>query len=173
MVRRISSLLMVSLLAACGAEDVPAVVDEAPTQVEALQPTGLVDDLQLEIEDAPHRSFRPQPSLRAGLPVVTAHSLDVPDGTRVEFMLGVVGCGMMVVARDTVVVQGGRFEIPFDPASADGFENVSLYFRVVPAENAVCDETAQVMEATVSLPGSVDLSQAQQTYGGCWLFERP
>lgn len=175
MTRRISSLLLMVLVAGCGREDVPGVSEQplAPAQPAAMQPTGLVDDLQFEVVEAPLPTFRSQSSLRAGQPVVSAHSLAVADGTQVQFMLGVVGCGMMVVAQGTASVQGGSFEIPFDPAAADGFTTVSLYFRVVNDESPACDETAQVLEASVALPGTVDLSQAQQTYGGCWLFGSP
>jgi len=170
MFRRTSSLLLMVLVAGCGREDVPAVAQQplAPAQPAVREPTGLVDDLPFEVVEA-LPTFRPQIELPAQ-PVVRAHSLAVADGTRVEFMLGVVSCGMMVFAQGTASVHGGRFEIPFDDAAANGFTTVSLYFRVVPEGGAACDETAQVLEAEVALPGSVDLSQAQQTYGGCWLF---
>jgi hypothetical protein len=171
MFRRISSLLLMVLVAGCGREDVPAVAQQplAPAQPAAREPTGLVDDLPFEVVEA-RPTFRSQSLLPAAQPEVRAHSLAVADGTQVEFMLGVVSCGMMVVAQGTASVHGGRFEIPFDDAAANGFTTVSLYFRVVPEGGAACDETAQVLEAEVALPGSVDLSQAQQTYGGCWLF---
>lgn len=171
--RHFAVLLCVSCFVGCGAEPSSLELAEAET---SLQPVAA----PAAAEEAPSQPRRPfglrardgAVSLRAQPGgVVRAHSLAVPDGTRVEFMLGLVGCGMMVVAQDTAVVQGGAFEIPYDPDDAGHFGDVSLFFRVVPADGAACDEHTQVQLApNVGLPGAADLSTAEPTYAGCWLF---
>lgn len=185
LLRSIAVSLTVLAFAACGVETVP-VADEpaqAPTQTPAplipavdVQPQkGLNQPASIAPVDNVSRLRASKLSTLAQLQpqgdVVIAHSLDVPDGTEVTFMLGMVGCGIMVVASGTVSVTNGTFEIPYDPANAFGADSMSLYFRI---GSDPCDETnPNVFEIGAPLPGSVDLSQAQVTYGGCWMFGGP
>ena len=154
-----TSLFALTLsLAACGIDPtIPAVEDEAPLVAATPAPP-----LRGEVLNAaaPLR-LRPQ------LETVHVHSLSVPDGTQVKYVLGMMGCGISIAARGTATVQGGAFEIPFDPSFGTG--DVSLFFTLA----ETCDpETSQVYEVPASLPGSVDLStMPEASFIGCWLFD--
>jgi hypothetical protein len=101
---------------------------------------------------------------------VNVHSLAVPDGTEVRYVLGMMGCGISVVAQGAATVHGGAFEIQYDPSLSEfAFGGMSLFFQI---GNEVCDpETTQVYEVPAELPGSVDLSVLpSESFAGCWLF---
>ena len=163
-----SSLLTVSLfLTACGIDPaIPAVQADplvaalplTPAQTERLVVSELTPRLQLA-------------QLTAVVDRVSVHSLAVPDGTQVRYLLGMMGCGISVVGKGTATVQGGAFEIPYDPALSEF--GVSLFFQIDQAGTGLCDpETSQVFEVAVALPTSVDLSVLpEQSFIGCWLFE--
>lgn len=114
---------------------------------------------------SPPRSEREQ--------VLTITNLKVPDGTRVHFMLGLVGCGVMELGKGMAVVQGGRFELPFDPSqSYMGDRAVDLFIKQ--DDSQTCDGNDEVLRLGEVAPvaGSVvDASGAESTTMGCWLFE--
>lgn len=171
MLRFFAVMLSLSCFVGCGADpsfEPEVAEEEAPLQPVVTEPGPSAPQLAVR---APNRPVSLR-GLQAGpTATVQVHSLAVPDGTRVEFMLGLVGCGMMVVAQDTAVVHGGAFEIAYDPENVGHFGDVSLFFRVVPEDGAACDEGTQVkMVHGVTLPGAADLSTAEPTYAGCWLF---
>lgn len=156
---RRSLLLATLFLAACGLDPaVPAVQDEAPLVAQA--PAVPLPRGELTNAAAPLR-------LRPELSTVQVHSLAAPDGAHVKYLLGMMGCGISVVASGTATVQGGAFSIPYDPARAESW--VSLYFQL----DETCDpETSQVFEVPATLPGTVDLSVLpDSSFTGCWLFE--
>ena len=161
-----TSLLAVSLVfTACGIDPAGPAVGEAPL-VAATQEVPAHAE-RLEVTQLTARS-RPE-QLQPIADTVVVHSLAAPDGTQVRYLLGLMGCGISVVARGTATVQGGSFTIPYD-ASLSPFGSVSLFFTV---GDGACDpEVTQVFEVPASLPGSVDLSTLpDQSFVGCWLFE--
>jgi hypothetical protein len=85
-----------------------------------------------------------------------------------------VGCGLYVVARGEATVQGGRFELPFDPqAAAEWLGPVSLYLSFDAHADGTCDEADTFLEVSNVTPSpglQVDASTAQATYAGCWMF---
>lgn len=179
---RIAVSLAVLVFAGCGLENetVPAAGDEqAPLQPALDAPTKKESVNEGPLRLAPVNDVSRLRASKLGTlaqlqpqgDVVIAHSLDVADGTEVTFMLGMVGCGIMVVASGTASVTNGTFEIPYDPANAFGMESMSLYYRI---GSEPCDEAnPNVWEIGAPLPGAVDLSTAQVTYGGCWMFGGP
>lgn len=172
----VSLTLFLVAFAACGVETTPVAEEQAP----------LVPAVEAPVQNTPARltptenvarlrasKLTQLTELQGPRDVVVAHSLAAPDGTQVEFMMGMVGCGIMVIASGTATVTGGTFEIPYDPASNEfGLEATTLYFRVAGA-GACDDANPNVFEAAAPLPGSADLSQAQPSYAGCWLFQNP
>lgn len=161
------SLFAVSLfLSACGIDPaVPAVQEEAIVEAtvapaERVQLTELTPRLRLVGELVP------------AMDVVSVHSLAAPDGTQVRYLLGMLGCGISVVASGTASVQGGAFEVRYDPAMA-AYGQLSLFLQIDEAGTGVCDpETSHVYEVPATLPGSVDLSTLpEQSFIGCWLFD--
>lgn len=162
-----SSLLAVALFfTGCGMDsEVPRRGDETQPltqQVPANQPASE----RLQIQQLRPR-FQPQ-QLSPALDTVSVHSLAVPDGTQVRYLLGMMGCGISVVAQGSAAVHGGAFEIPY-PAELSEFGQMSLFFQI---GNEVCDpETTQVYEVAAELPGTVDLSVLPaESFAGCWLF---
>ena len=170
-----SSLLAVAVFfTACGVDaDLPRRGDEsAPLthQEPASQPPA---SERLEIRQLqPAQQLRPNfDEVLPALDTVRVHSLNVPDGTQVRFLLGMMGCGISVVAQGAAAVHGGAFEIQYDPALSE-YGQVSLFFQL---GGGVCDpETTQVYEVAAQLPGSVDLSVLPaESFVGCWLFDGP
>ncbi|MDP1829448.1 MAG: hypothetical protein Q8L48_39645 [Archangium sp.] len=162
-----TSLLAVTLsLTACGIDPAVPAVQEAP--LAAATPTSRPGTERLEFTQLTPR-LRPVTSLQPALDVVSVHSLAAADGTEVRYLLGMMGCGISVVARGSATVQGGAFEIPYDSTLSE-FGQMSLFFQV---GGGVCDpETSQVFEVATTLPGIVDLSTLpEQSFAGCWLFE--
>lgn len=156
-----TSLLVAALsLAACGLDPAVPVVQEEPLVAQLPEAPPPVLRGELLKASAPLR-------LRPELVNVQVHSLSAPDGTRVRYLLGMMGCGIWEVARGEASVQGGAFTIPADPSAS--MEGLSLYFQL----GDTCDpETSQVFEVPASLPGSVDLSTLPaESFTGCWLFE--
>jgi hypothetical protein len=164
--RKWAVAVVVVALVGCGVGPVPAQLEEPLLRGAEGEREPVQVSLREEGPDLGRVALAP--SVRPQQSVVSAHSLAAPDGTQVEFMLGMVGCGILVVAQGTATVTGGAFEVPFDPAAAEGFQQLSLYFRVA---DGACDEQSQVFEAAAPLPGQVDLSQAQATYADCWVFQ--
>ncbi len=161
-----TSLLAVSLfLAACGIESAePALQEEAP--LVAQQPASTTE--RMEIRELTPQVRPSQLVPLAGL--INVHSLDVPDGTQVRYVLGMLGCGISVLGRGTATVQGGAFDISFEPDPAP-FGGLSLFVQFDQA--GTCDpETSTVYEVGVSESGTVDLSVLpENTFGGCWVFD--
>jgi hypothetical protein len=170
------NLLVVSLttlaLAACGVGTTPVSTDDqqALTPV-AQQPANPQLEQLRPVTPVSQAAAGPQLEQRLGAlqapsSVVLAHSLNVPDGTQVQYLLGMAGCGLWVIASGTASVTNGSFEVPFNPDETAGFEAMGLYFHT---GTGACDATTQVYGVTAPLPGSVDLSTAQPT-SGCWMF---
>lgn len=162
-----TSLLAVTLsLTACGIDPVVPAVQEEP--LVAATPVTQPGTERLEFTQLTPR-IRPVTQLQPALDLVSVHSLAAADGTEVRYLLGMMGCGISVVARGSATVQGGSFEIPYD-SSLSEFGQMSLFFQV---GGGACDpETSQVYEVATSLPGSVDLSTLpEQSFVGCWLFD--
>ena len=92
-----TSLLAVSLfLTACGVESPePAFQEEAP--LVAQQPASTAERMEIR-ELTPQ--VRPSQLVPLG-DLISVHSLDVPDGTQVRYVLGMLGCGISVVGRGT------------------------------------------------------------------------
>ncbi|MDP2270657.1 MAG: hypothetical protein Q8K32_07965 [Archangium sp.] len=159
-------LLTVSLLlTACGIESPePALQEEAPLVAQQPAPT----NERMEIRELTPQVRPSQIAPLGGL--IGVHSLDVPDGTQVRYVLGMLGCGISVVGRGTATVHGGAFDIAFEPDPAP-FGGLSLFIQFDPA--GTCDpETSTVYEVGVSESGTVDLSVLpENTFGGCWVFD--
>src|SRR3954463_16696009 len=66
---------------------------------------------------------------------LTVTHLKLTDGTRVRFMLGLVGCGVMSYGRGEAVVKNGSFELPFD---ANVERPVDLFLKVDDGTNVEC-----------------------------------
>lgn len=150
------------LLAACGVGPEsysPSTASEAP-----LTPSG-VEGATLSLAPLPLQR------LRSDQPEVLVHSLAAPDGAEVHYLLGVMSCGLFIVAQGTATVHGGTFVVPYEAAAAGNFEQVSLYFQVTaPGERCQADEP--VLEVQTALPASIDLSVVPEPgYAGCWLFD--
>ncbi|MFT3710792.1 MAG: hypothetical protein QM817_24475 [Archangium sp.] len=170
------NVLIVSVVAvalsACGVGTTPAsdgdeqaltpAQQQPQTPAERLKPTVPV----AQLGERPQVQQPRVEAVIASSSVVVAHSLAVPDGTQVQYLLGMSGCGIWVIASGTATVRNGSFEMPFNPAETAGFESVGLYFRT---GTGPCDENTQVYETAAPLPGAVDLSTAQPTTG-CWMF---
>ncbi|MFO0600645.1 MAG: hypothetical protein U0228_35380 [Myxococcaceae bacterium] len=122
---------------------------------------------------APIEQLRPETALGLRPSDSKVHfTTSLAEGTQVQFLLGELGCGIMVVAQGTATVHGGGFDVPYDPDNAQGMSSTTVFFRV--ATGATCDEASPAVFATqTSLPGVVDLDSAQPTYAGCWLFGTP
>lgn len=164
------SLLAVSLfLSACGVDPAEPAVQEAAI-LEA-QPSKAVPTERLELTELTPK-LRLEDELVPAMEVVSVHSLAVPDGTQVRYLLGMLGCGISVVASGTASAQGGAFEVPYDPGMAV-YGQLSLFLQIDEEGTGVCDpETSQVYEVQATLPGSVDLSTLpEQSFIGCWLFD--
>ena len=98
------SLLAVSLFfTACGVDPVVPAVQEVAL-VPATASTAAPARLEVS-ELTPRVHLLAQ--LRPAMDTVTVHSLATPDGTQVRYLLGLMGCGISVVARGTATVQGG------------------------------------------------------------------
>lgn len=155
-----TSLLTLTLsLAACGIDPaVPALQDEAPLVTETPAPPPLRGELVNAA--APVR-------LPLVVENVQAHSLAAADGTQVHYLIGVMGCGISVIARGAATVQGGAFAIPLPPSLEVG--EASLFFTL----GETCDaETNLVYSVGATLPGSVDLSTLPEPEPfGCWMFD--
>lgn len=168
---RTSLLIATLFLTACGIESAEPTVQVEPqpltTELPAQQQPA---EERLQITELTAR-LRPT-QLTPILDVVSVHSLAVPDGTRVRYLLGMMGCGISVVSRGTVTVQGGAFDIQYDPALSE-FGAMSLFFQIDELGTGACDpEASQVYEVAASLPGTVDLSTLPaQSFVGCWLFD--
>ena len=161
-----TSLLTVSLLlTACGIESPErALQGEAP--LVAQQPTPSTERIEI-------RELTPQLRLSQIVPpggLVGVHSLDVPDGTQVRYLLGMMGCGISVLSRGTATVHGGAFDIAFEP-DPEPFGGLSLFLQF--DDIGTCDpDTSTVYEVPVSELGTVDLSVLPEaSIGGCWVFD--
>ena len=164
---RCSLLAVVVLLSGCGIE--PAVPGVESPLVEQ-PPAAPLPTSALEVRElAPKTDLLSR--ISAPAQVVNVHSLAAADGTRVRYLLGVLGCGISVFAKGTATVQGGAFTIQYDTTPFDG--QASLFFQVDTEGTGVCEPgTTPVFEVPAELPGSVDLSvMPQQSYAGCWLFD--
>lgn len=155
-----TSLLTLTLsLAACGIEPaVPSTQDEAPLVAETPAPPPLRGEWVNAA--APVR-------LPPVVENVQVHSLAAADGTQVHYLIGVLGCGISVIARGTAIVQGGGFAISLPPSLEVG--EATLFFTL----SETCDaETNLVYSVAATLPGSVDLSTLPEPESfGCWLFD--
>ncbi len=162
-----TSLLAVSMfLTACGIEaPEPALQGEAPLVAQPPAPTPVPE--LMEIRELTPRLRPSQLAPMAGH--VSVHSLNVPDGTQVRYLLGVMSCGISVLSSGSAIVHDGAFAIAFEPDEFS-FGSPSLFIQVDGA--AACDpETTQVYEVPVSEAGTVDLSVLpESTIGGCWVF---
>ncbi len=101
---------------------------------------------------------------------LTVTKLKVPDGTRVRFMLGLVGCGVMEFGKGEAVVKNGSFELPFD---ANVERPVDLFLKVGDGKQFECDlqdEILRLADVTPTVGAIVDASAAESTSMGCWLF---
>lgn len=163
-----TSLLAVSLfLAACGIEATePALQEEASLIAQTPEPTPVPERMEI-------RELTPGLRLSQIVPLaglVSVHSLAVPDGTQVRYVLGMMGCGIWVVGRGSATVHGGAFELAFEPDPAP-FGGLSLFVQIDGA--TTCDpETSEVYEVPVSEAGGVDLSVLPENpFGGCWVFD--
>jgi hypothetical protein len=165
-----NTLLAVTLfLSACGLEAaVPAVGDEPQPLTTQLPDEAAVERPRLQALTPRLRAEHLTPVMD----VVSVHSLALADGTQVRYLLGMLGCGILVAAQGSATVQGGAFEIPYDPALAE-FGQLSLFLQFDTLGTGVCDpETSQVYEVPATLPGAVDLSVLpEQSFIGCWLFD--
>ena len=163
-----SSLLVAALfVTGCGMEAQVPRRGEEPQELTHQEPaTQQPGNERLQITQL-KPSFLPQ-NLAPVMDTVSVHSLNVPDGTEVRYVLGMMGCGISVVAQGAAAVHGGGFEIQYDPSLSE-FGQVSLFFQI---GTEVCDpETTQVYEVPAQLPGSVDLSVLpSESFAGCWLF---
>jgi hypothetical protein len=162
-----TSLLAVALcFTACGID--PAVPAMAEAPLIAAMPATAPHTERLEVTELTPR-FRPLTQLRPTTDTVVVHSLAAPDGTQVRYLLGMMGCGITVVARGTASVQGGSFTVPYE-STLSQLGEMGLYFTL---GDAACDpQTSQVFEVSTSLPGTVDLSTLpEQSFAGCWLFD--
>jgi hypothetical protein len=100
----------------------------------------------------------------------TVTNLKVPDGTRVRFLLGLVGCGVMSYGRGEAVVNNGSFELPFD---ATVERPVDLFLKVDDGHHFECDlqdEILRLSDVTPTVGAVIDASAADSTSMGCWLF---
>lgn len=104
-------------------------------------------------------------------PSLTVTHLNAPDGTRVRYLLGLVGCGTMEMGRGEAVIHNGSFELPFDPSAITHERTVQLFLKT--GDDFACDlndDVLALMEVAPT-PGSiVDVSQAESQQMGCWLF---
>lgn len=161
---RTSLLFVVLLFTGCGVERAAGAVEDPLVAAvpSAPAPTARLEPHELIAQSRALAQLRPMEE------TVQVHSLAVPDGTQVRYLLGMVGCGISVLARGTATVQGGAFVIPYDPEAAYS-PSASLYFQL----GEVCDpETSQVFEVGAQLPGAIDLSTLpEQSFAGCWLFD--
>lgn len=165
------SLLTVALFfTACGMDaELPRRGDETQPLTHQLPQQQQPASERLQIQQLTPR-LRPQ-ELTPILDVVSVHSLAAADGTQVRYLLGMLGCGVSVVASGTATVHGGAFEIQYDPALSE-YGQMSLFFQLDTLGTGVCDpETTQVYEVAAQLPGAVDLSVLPaESFAGCWLF---
>lgn len=176
---RLTALACVVLLslAACGRvddESAPA----APTPTPAEQPLAQGPAPMKEWPVA-HLVDEDSRTLLAATPSLTTSALSVngvaaADGQRVRYLLGVVSCGLFIVARGEATVQGGQFQLPFQPQSAaEWLGPVSLYLSLDANADGACDEADTFLEVSNLTPSpglQVDASGAQATYAGCWMF---
>ncbi len=166
-----TSLLVVALfITGCGMEAQVPRRGEEPQELTHQEPTNqqpASERLRIQELPAVRPSFAPQ-ELVPVMDTLSIHSMPVADGTEVRFVLGLMGCGISVVAQGSAQVRGGAFEIQYDPALSE-FGQMSLFFQI---GSEVCDpETTQVYEVPAQLPGSVDLSVLPtESFAGCWLF---
>jgi hypothetical protein len=163
-----SSLLVAALfVTGCGMEAQVPRRGEEPQELTHQEPTTQQPASErLQITQLTP-SFLPQ-QLVPLMDTLSIHSMPVADGTQVRYLLGMMGCGISVVAQGSAQVRGGAFEIQYDPALSE-FGQMSLFFQI---GSEVCDpETTQVYEVPAQLPGSVDLSVLPaESFAGCWMF---
>lgn len=116
-----------------------------------------------------------EPSLQAG-GFVDVENVAAPDGARVRYMLGVVGCGIYVVGQGEGVVQAGAFQAAFAPAAlVDWRGPVDLFLLFDGDGDGVCSEADSVLQVAGVTPapgGSIDASAAAPEYTGCWMFQQ-
>jgi hypothetical protein len=164
-----TTLLAALFLTACGMEaQLPRRAEEPQPLTHEVPHQPASERLQIQ-QLTP--SLRPQ-ELTPVMDVVSVHSLAAADGTQVRYLVGMMGCGISVVTRGIATVQGGAFEIQYDP-SLSQFGQLSLFLQLDLLGTGVCDpETSQVFEVPAQLPGSVDLSVLPaESFAGCWMFD--
>lgn len=106
---------------------------------------------------------------------LTVSNLKLPDGTRVRFMLGLVGCGVMELGKGEAEVKDGSFELPFDGSQLQWERDVDLFIKPAIHGKFECDTDDEVLilnGVTPTVGSTVDASKAEPTNMGCWLFGR-
>ncbi|MEW5741129.1 MAG: hypothetical protein AB1938_19560 [Myxococcota bacterium] len=141
---------------------------EAPSSEAKLSPRAVLPaPTSLDVRDV-------APSLQAG-DFVSVAGVAAPDGAHVRYMLGVVACGILVVGQGDAVVQGGRFEAPFEAgALAEWNGPVDLFLLFDEDGDGACGEADTILQVpgvTPSPGAEVDASGAAPGYTGCWLFQ--
>jgi len=163
--------LVVVLFAGCGLS--PGELDSSTAQEQSLSPVrrhsieARVGETVQQVAMQAPRSVQAQPTL---------HVRDVaaPDGTRVQYLLGLLSCGILTIAQGEATVRNGRFELPYDAQLAQDWNNLELFLHVDTENDGVCDDTDTVLQldqVTVAPGATVDASGAAPSYVGCWLFQ--
>lgn len=111
----------------------------------------------------------PAPPLLSSLVV---KNVSAPDGTRVRYMLGLIGCGVLELGRAETVVMNGSFEVKFDPGELT--RDVDLFYKLENNGGFACDEGKDVVMVRDVGPGIavVDAAAGSESNVGCWLFSR-
>lgn len=170
--------LSLSLLA-CGPEAVSDAPSTPPAE-QALAPASRAPEPARELRpralpETPTSLSTRALSATAG-PSLSVRQVAAADGTRVRYLLGMLSCGLFVVGEGEAVVQGGRFELPYDASALAGWGGpVELYLGIDQDGNGACDETDPLLEVSNVAPAPglvVDASTGGPTYVSCWLFQR-
>jgi hypothetical protein len=106
-------------------------------------------------------------------PRLTVSNLKLPDGTRVRFMLGLVGCGVMTAGRGEAVVQNGCFELPLNGEDDLPRRDLELFLKPATGGKFACelDDEVLVLRDVTPAPGTVvDATAVEPVRMGCWLF---
>lgn len=156
----------------------PAAPQPAATRPETEQISPQPISMRLDLPGVPSLVVPDQHTAPVALSVpvvpIGVHSLAVPDGTQVRFMVGMMGCGVRMLSEGTAVAYEGSFDIaltPEDPERPFFFGGLILFVQI--GDVSSCDPaTSEVYEVPVGEWGEVDLSGLSAiTPAPCWAFD--